>query len=219
MSQAMWIMIFGDKLSNDRMQSGVSVSIAYVDMIGLDDAKPMFNWAIGGFSEVRINKKDLFFAFDFTFKSPLGATNLNNYFPEAIPDTSAITTQNILLDNVSMSLPLYIKYKTRFIGFGAGPQISYVYKSKLEYKARTVAGKKILIKDSAKELIHKFDIGAFVMAEVYFTPSHPKTSLRMSLRYYYGFLEPLKNQTGVHNSVLMATLGIPIGGKSKVNAD
>jgi len=216
MSQAMWIMIFGDKLSNDKMQSGVSVSLAYVDMLGLDDAQPMMNWAIGGFSEIKISKKDLFFAFDFTFKSPLGASNLNRYFPDAISDTSVLTTQNITMDNVSMSLPLYLKYKTKFLGFGAGPQMSYVYKSKLEYKAKTTDGKRILIKDDGKELIHRFDVGAFVMAEVYFTPAHPKTSMRLSLRYYYGFLEPLKNQTGVHNSVLMATFGIPIGGKSKV---
>ena len=216
MSQAMWIMIFGDKLSNDRMQSGVTVSIGSVDMIGLPNASPMFNWAIGGFSEIRINKKNLFFAFDFAFKSPFGAKNLNSYFPDFISDTSVLTTQDILMDNISMSLPLYLKYKTRMFGFGIGPQISYIYKSKLEYKAKTESGKKITVIDNGKELIHKFDVGAFAMAEIYLTPSHPKTSMRISLRYYFGFLDPIKNYSGVHNSTLMATFGIPIGGKSKI---
>ncbi len=218
MSQAMWIMIFGDKLSTERMQSGISFSVAGVDMLNLNEAKPMMNWAIGGFSEVRISKKNLFFAFDFTFKSPLGAKNLGSYFPQVISDTSIITTQDIFMDNVSMSLPLYLKYKTKLFGFGIGPQMSYVYKSKLEYHAKTDDGKKITIADNGIELIHRFDVGAFAMAEVYLTPDHPKTSMRVSLRYYYGFLEPLKGKTGIHNSTLLATFGIPIGGKSNIKS-
>jgi len=215
-SQAMWIMIFGDKLSTERMQSGVCFSVAGIDMTGLDHAKPALNWAIGGFSDIRISKKNLFFSFDFTMKSPLGARNLNNYFPDAVPDSSIVKSQDIVLNNVAMSLPLYLKYKTKFIGFGVGPQMSYIYKSILKYDAETSTGKSIIIKDDAKEYVHRFDIGAFAMAEVYFTPSHPKTSLRVGIRYYYGFLEPLKDFSGVHNSTFMVTFGIPIGGKSEI---
>jgi len=79
----------------------------------------------------------------------------------------------------------------------------------------TILQKELAI-DNGKELIHKFDVGAFAMAEIYLTPSHPKTSMRISLRYYFGFLDPIKNYSGVHNSTLMATFGIPIGGKSKI---
>lgn len=216
MSQAMWIMIFGDKLSTERMQSGVSFSVASVDMLNLNEAKPMMNWAIGGFSEVRISNNNLFFAFDFTIKSPLGAKNLMSYFPQVISDTSIITTQDIFMDNVSMALPLYLKYKTKLFGFGVGPQISYVYRSRLEYNATTIDGKKIRITDNSIEHINRFDVGAFAMTEVYLTPSLPKTSMRISLRYYYGFLEPLKERSGIHNSTLMVTFGIPIGGKSNI---
>jgi len=219
MSQAMWIMIFGDKLSTERMQSGVSISVAGINLMGLDDARPALNWAIGGFSDIRISKKNLFFAFDFTMKSPLGAGNLNSYFSDIIPDTSIIKSQNIILNNVAMSLPLYLKYKTKYIGFGLGPQMSYIYKSTLRYKAETSNGRSILVKDSGKEFIHHFDIGAFAMAEVYLTPSNPKTSMRIGIRYYFGLLEPLKNFSGIHNSTLMVSFGIPIGGKSKIKTE
>ena len=218
-SQAMWIMIFGDKLSTEKMQSGISFSVGGVNFIGLEEAKPAVNWAIGGFSEIRISKKNLFFAFDFTIKSPLGASNLNRYFPDIISDSSFIKSQKIVMDNVSMSLPLYLKYKTKILGFGLGTQISYIYKSNLEYRAETTGGRSILIKDNGKEYIHRFDVGAFAMAEVYLTPSHPKTSMRIGIRYYFGFLKPIKNYTGVYNSTLMATFGIPIGGKSKIKTE
>ncbi len=219
MSQAMWILIFGDKLSTERMQSGINISVAGTGLMGLDNSKPELNWALGGFSDIRISKKSLFFAFDFTIKSPLGAGNLNSYFSDIIPDTSIIKSQNIILNNVAMSLPLYLKYKTKYIGFGLGPQMSYIYKSTFRYEAETSNGRSILIKDSGKEFIHHFDIGAFAMAEVYLTPSNPKTSLRIGIRYYFGFLEPLKDFSGIHNSTLMVSFGIPIGGKSEIKAE
>lgn len=216
MSQALWVMIFGDKLSNDRMQSGIVFSVAGVDYVGLEDAKPDINWALGGFSEIRINKENLFFAFDFTVKSPLGTRNLNNYFPDVISDSSFIKSQNITLENTSFSLPLYLKYKTKHFGFGAGTQLNYIYKSKLKYDAKTTAGKTILIVDKGKSYINLFDLGVFLMTEVMVTPKHPKTSMRIGLRYYYGLLNPLKDFSGVHNSTLMVSLSIPIGGKEEV---
>ncbi len=216
MSQAMWILIFGDKLSNERMQSGINVSAGTVNYIGLPEAHFAVNWAIGGFSEIRLSKKSLFFAFDFTVKSPLGASNLNSYFPDVIQDTSLLEKQNIVLDNVAFSLPLYLKYKTKYFGFGTGPQLSYIYKSTLRYNAETTSGKDILVKSEAKSYINKFDVGWFAMAEFFLTPNHPKTSLRLGARYFIGFMEPLKSQSKVNNSNFMFTLGIPIGGKEKL---
>ena len=216
MSQAMWIMIFGDKLSNDRMQSGITVSIAGIDYVGLEEAKMDINWALGGFSEIRINKKNLFFAFDFTIKSPLGARNLNNYFPQVISDSSFIKSQNISLSNTSLSLPLYLKYKTKHFGFGAGTQLNYIYKSKLKYHATTNDGRNILSEDQGKSYLNLFDVGAFIMAEVMVAPRSPKTSMRIGVRYYYGLLNPLKDFSGVHNSTVMVSLSIPIGGKEDV---
>ncbi len=213
MSQAMWILIFGDKLSNDRIQSGINFSAGTVNYIGFQEAHYATSWALGGFSEIRINKKSLFFAFDFTVKSPLGASNLNSYFPDIIQDTSLLDKQNILIDNVAFSLPLYLKYKTKYVGFGTGAQLSYIYKSTLRYSAETTSGQKITVKSEAKQYLHKFDVGWFAMAEVYLTPSHPKTSLRLGVRYFIGFLEPLKSFSNIHNSNFMLTVGIPIGGK------
>ena len=213
MSQAMWVLIFGDKLSTERMQSGINFSAGTVSYLGLNDAKFATNWALGGFSEIRISKEKWFFSFDFTVKSPLGASNLNSYFPDIIQDTSLLEKESITLDNVAFTLPLYIKFKTKYIGFGTGPQLSYVYKSTLKYSAKTTSGNEILVRSKAKSYVNKFDIGWFAMAEAYLTPSHPKSSLRLGIRYFYGFLEPVKSQNGVHNSNFMFTVGIPIGGK------
>ena len=212
-SQAMWVLIFGDKLSNDKMQSGINFSVGTVNYSGLNDAKYATNWALGGFSEIRISQKDWFFAFDFTVKSPLGASNLNSYFPDIIQDTSLLEKENITLDNIAFTLPIYVKFKTKYVGFGTGPQLSYVYKSTLKYSAKTLSGSEVLVKSKANSYIKNFDIGWFAMAEAYLTPNHPKTSLRLGIRYFYGFLEPLTIQSDVHNSNFMFTVGIPIGGK------
>ncbi len=59
-SQALWILIFGDKLTNDRMQSGINVFVTRSDYNGITNTKPMTSWALGGFSDIKIKTIGIF---------------------------------------------------------------------------------------------------------------------------------------------------------------
>jgi hypothetical protein len=215
-SQAMWILIFGDKLSNDFMKSGVTVSLAAVDYYNLKNAQISPNWALGGFTELYLFKnKSLIFAFDFTFKSPFGAKNTCDIFDDIIDDSITLKRESLSLNNTAFTLPLYLKYKTRLVAFGVGMQMSLIYKATLKYTARTQKNIDIRISQNVNKKVKKFDVGPFVMFEFFIKPNAPYESLRVGLRYFYGLLTPFKVETSAHNATFMATLGIPIGGKSK----
>ena len=220
MSQAMWILIFGDKLSTEKLHSGVTVSVAGVDMYGFQNARIAPNWAIGGFMDFDLFKNKSFtFSFDFTFKTPLGARNIDNFLDDIINDSITLTKESVVLNNTAFSLPLYIKYRTDYIAFGAGFQMSLIYKAVFRYKAETDDKKKIDISKRVNKKVNKFDIGPFVMFEFFLKPSNHSSSLRLGMRYFYGLLRPVKGDTGVHNATLMATLCVPIGGKRTIVKD
>ena len=216
-SQAMWILIFGDKLSNDFMQSGINVSISQSNYTNLEKANSMYSWALGGFMDFRLKKSNWNIAVDMTFKSPSGASNLNNYYSHYPIIDTGIVSDNIKLEGINFAIPIYLKYKTKYINFGIGPQFNFLYKSTFEYSAKTADNFEIKVTNSAKEYVNVFDVGISAVVETYLTPKKPKTSLRIGLRYYYGFMSQLKDYPTANSSVFLLSFGIPIVGKESIS--
>ncbi|OYT10408.1 MAG: hypothetical protein B6I18_09315 [Bacteroidetes bacterium 4572_112] len=213
-SQALWILIFGDKLTNDRMQSGINIFVTRSDYNGITNTKPMTSWALGGFSDIKI-KNHWNISVEFTVKSPTGASGLSEHFDHYEP-TDSLSSQNVKLENVNFSLPIYIKYKSKYFNVAVGPEFVYTYKSDLVYTAKTINSEYITVKSKSMEEINRFDYGISSTIEFYLFPKHPNTSIRLGLRYYYGFNNVLKDYANARNSVLMFKVGIPIAGKDAV---
>ena len=210
----MWMIIFGDKLSNDKMQSGANISVSMANFAGLNGATYQPSWALGGYTEISLSNHWKIQP-EFVFKSPSGASNLGNYFQiEGMPD-SLFSESKVYADVVSFSIPIYIKYRTKYMGFGIGPQVSLAYASKLVEKEKTSYGQEITVKDKFKSHMHAIDFGITGLVEFYLTPQKQATSMRIGLKYYYGITNPLKDYSGVHNSVFMLSFGIPIISKKK----
>jgi hypothetical protein len=153
-------------------------------------------------------------AVDMTFKSPTGASNLNEYYNHYPIIDTGIVTDNIILEGVNFAIPIYLKYKTKYINIGIGPQFNFLYKANFRYEAEARDDYKIKVTNNAREHVKMFDIGISGVIETYLIPSKPKTSLRIGLRYYYGFISQLKDYPGANSSVFMISFGIPIVGKS-----
>lgn len=214
-SQVMWMVIFGDKLSNDKIQSGANISVSLANFVGLSSARYLPSWALGGYTEISLNSHWKLQP-EFVFKSPSGASHLESYYQiPGIPD-SLVSKSNVYADVISFSVPIYIKYKTKYVGFGIGPQISLAYRAKLIENGETLSGNEIVLKDDFKTYLHKFDFGITTLVEFYLSPKKEKTSMRLGLKYYYGFTPTLKDYPGVHNSVFMLSFGIPIISKKRL---
>jgi hypothetical protein len=208
-SQVMWILIFGDKLSNDKIQSGINVSLAAVNYEGLDGAKYLPTWALGGFTDIQLKNHWAIHA-DVVFKSPTGAKSLNDYFSfDNFPDT-LMTEKDIRIENVTFSIPLHLEYQTKYFGFGVGPAFAVTYRSRLRLVGKNQENDRILISRNNIEKVKKFDVGISTMLEFYLSPEKKHESMRLGVRYYYGLLDALKDVPGAHNSVFYLNVGIPI---------
>jgi len=219
-SQAMWILIFGDKLSNDFMQSGINFSITRSNYSDLDRSNKLFSWALGGFMDFKLKKSNWNIALDMTFKSPTGASNLNDYYNHyPITDSTEIVTDNITLEGVNFAIPIYLKYKTKYVNFGIGPQFNFLYRATFRYEAEAKGDYEIRVTNNAKEHVKMFDVGISGVIETYLSPNKPKTSLRIGLRYYYGFISQLVDYPHANSSVFMLSFGMPIVGKKSIETD
>jgi len=156
-SQALWILVFGDKLSNDRMQSGINVFVTRSTFNGMANATHINSWALGGFTDFRINN-NWYASMELTIKSPTGAKGLLNYYDHYKP-TDSITVEDLHIEITNFSVPLYIKYKTKYFNIALGPEMIFAYSSDLVYTAKTVNGENIQVKSNAKDYIKTFDVG------------------------------------------------------------
>ncbi len=148
-SQVMWMVIFGDKLSNDKIQSGANISVSLANFAGLSDAQYQPSWALGGYTEITIDSHWKLQP-EFVFKSPSGASNLESYYQiSGLPD-SLVSESRVYADIINFSIPIYLKYKTKYVGFGIGPQFSLAYRAKLIEKGKTVYGNDLELKDNLK---------------------------------------------------------------------
>ena len=216
-SQALWIFLLGDKVSTDKFQMGTNVSLAYTNLEGLQDAAYRLDWAFGGFAEIKITDKWSFQP-EMMIKGPAGAKNIYNYELEGPLVDSLFTKKTTHYKFTYFSLPLFMKFKTKYIGFGLGTQIAYMYKARSYFDGKTDSGYEYKIsKGLIKENVNHFDIGVTAMLEYYLFPKKELMSMRISLKYYYGFLSPIKAESNINNSIFMLTWGIPIGDETKIN--
>ncbi len=215
-SQALWILIFGDKLSNDFMQSGINISITSSRLVGLDDSKAFYSWAIGSYTDFLLND-NWAISLEMTIKSPTGASGLNKYYTNTYISDSLLTKQNTSIETTNFALPIYLKYHTKYLNFGIGPQFILAYKSSKKYKATTFNNKNVTVIDNSKDLINKFDMGLSAMVEFYLFPKKPQNSIKIGLEYFHGFMPALKDYSDATNSVVQLKVGIPIVGKKDIN--
>jgi hypothetical protein len=216
-SQALWIFLLGDKVSTEKFQMGTNISLAYTNLEGLKDATYRLDWAFGGFAEVKITDKWSFQP-EMMIKGPAGAKNIYNYELESPLIDTLFSNRTTHYRFTYFSLPFFMKYKTKFIGFGFGPQVSVMYKGRSFFEGKTKTNYEYKIeKRLTKEKVNMFDVGVTAMIEYYLFPKKKLMSMRISLKYYYGFLSPLKNETDINNSIFMLTWGIPIGDETKIN--
>ena len=110
-SQALIILLFGDKLSTPTFQMGINADLSISTLAGAEKADPRLSWAFGALFEYKFSEK-WFLGFDLTLKTPAGATNIDPLF---VPDSSIFDLSEDIKYSVQsnyISLPVWIKYKT-----------------------------------------------------------------------------------------------------------
>ena len=212
-AQALLIILFGDKLSTETFQMGINISGTGSNLNNVDDTKLRYSWGIGAFGEIRFSSK-WYLQFDLTIKTPGGARDIPGLIPgEPILD-SLFNDVQADLNTSYITLPILVKYRLGAFKLGLGPQFGYLTGASQVNSGKTLLGDDFTLNKNRKDDLNRWDAGVAASLDFYFNPKAEMRSMRLSLNYYRGLTEVLKDNTGdtVTNSILMLTLGIPIGG-------
>ncbi len=216
MSQAMWIFLLGDKVSTEKFQMGMNLSLTSSWLRDFNGQNYHISWGFGGFAEVKLNDKWSFQP-ETLVKSPGGEDNIKDYQLKAPLVDSLFTSSKTSIKLTYFSVPLYIKYKTKYVGFGFGPQIGLLYRAQTVFKGEGINGDNYQITENILPDTYLFDYGITGLLEFYLVPKKKLMSMRIGIKYYYGISPISKYDSSIHNSTFLFTVGIPIGDESKTN--
>ncbi len=216
--QALLILLFGDKLSTETFQMGINASVSASDIAGLPNAKFRYSWAFGAFGEIRFSD-NWFLQFNLTVKTPGGAKNVQPFEP-IIPEIDTLITDITIARSFNyLTLPVYIKYRLGSFKLGVGAQIGYLTSAGDIYEGYTYLGDDLSMERDITNKINTWDAGITGIIDYYFQPDKKMRSLRLSLTYYYGLTDILKDNPDDPwtNSLFLLSIAIPVGGSDDAN--
>ena len=212
-AQALLILLFGDKLSTETFQMGINASLSASNITGIDNTNYRISWAFGAFGEVRFND-DWFLHFNLTIKTPGGAKNVEP-FDDFIPEIDTLVHDITIARTLNyITLPVFIKYRLGAVKLGFGAQVGYLTSASDIYEGYTFRDAALSMDRNIRDNLNHWDAGVTGILDYYFALEKNMRSLRLSLTYYYGLTDMLKDNTGDawNNSIFLLSIAIPVGG-------
>ena len=210
-SQVLISLIFGEKLNSPNIEFGLDGGVNYGSIAHLDPSKflPMFN--IGFYFDIRI-KGPLLLHTGVIVKSNQGAGSLDPYLLNN-PSLDTVFVDGMVDRKINnFSVPILLKYRfATFFHVEAGPALSLRSKGYDEFLNKVKDKNDLSYKLDIKDNYKRIDAGIMVGAGSKLS-RRPKSS-QMGIRYYYGFVDPLKDNTGKaqYFSSIYLYFSIPIG--------
>lgn len=215
-SEALLVLLFGDKLSTERFQLGINASVTGSNYMGLDGTKTRYSWAFGVMGEIKISD-NFTIQPELTVKTPAGARDRQDMeLPPNIDDCIQEDTFTVDTHMNYLTMPVYFKYFfASSFSIGLGPQAGYLTSAEDIYHGKTELGNDITVQQGTTGDYNRWDFGFAGKVEWVFSPHKEMRSLRLSFNYYYGITDIVNDNTGdaMQNSIWLLTLNIPVGGK------
>ncbi len=215
-AQALLILLFGDKLSTETFQMGINASLSASNINGLDNTDYRISWAFGAFGEVKFTD-DWYLHFNLTAKTPGGSKNVEP-FEDILPVIDTLTSDIQITRALNyITLPVFIKYRLGPVKLGVGAQLGYLTSAGDIYEGFTFLGDDLSMERNIRDKLNLWDAGVTGIIDYFFKPEKNMRSLRLSLTYYYGLTDILKDNTGDawNNSIFLLSIAIPVGGSDE----
>ena len=153
------------------------------------------------------------FSPEVTFKTPAGSNGMSGLWSERqdIVDSLSNPKESARLSYVT--IPLLVKYQISAFRIFAGPKVGYVVAATDNITGTGPYGARIDSEKLSFARINRWDAGVDVGLEYLIAPNLDMQSMRISLRYYQGFLDVYHNDdVTTTNQGFYLNLGIPMGG-------
>lgn len=210
-SQVLISLLLGDKVNSDRLEFGLEGGVNYSFISGMETNTFHHDWNMGFYFDIRA-KKHLYFYTGVLVKSNLGVAKLTDndlaflgvdtYGPDGTYDQKIST----------FIIPALAKYRfDNGFYFEGGPQFGLMHKAWVEFNY-DIDGKKAIIQESNKDMIHRLDAGVEIGTGYRFKG---RSGWTWGVKYYYGFVDVYKKRAGTKNSSIFLKVNIPIGASEK----
>ena len=214
-SQVLIALLLGDKLNSDKLEFGVDVGLNYTTIDGIDGVEYKPGFSFGLYFMIKLN--DHFYLHPMAVpKSTWGARNLTQYsLNDAALDT-ALAGASVKRRLEYIPVPLLVGYRTDFgLGIEVGPQLSLRTKALDIFEKQGVGEEDQVAYDRVFSKDHKPIDAGIAGALNYKLPSKKSKGMNITVRYFYGLTDMVKDNTGPaqRNSGFTFTLGIPVGAK------
>lgn len=215
-SQVLLALLFGDKLSTEKFQMGIPIDLTWSNFQGADGTKMRLDWSFGLFFEIKLSDR-LSLQPEFIIKTPAGSKE----FPSAVPEDPGIEDlieeYSVTRQLTYITLPIHVKYRFNAFRIGVGPRFGYLNKAKDRYIGTTINGNSITVEEDIKDRLNQWDAGVIFSLEYLLQPENNMRSARITLKYYQGLVDIIKDNPGdsVKNWAITLGVGIAVGGGDK----
>lgn len=208
-SQVLISLLLGDKLNSDKIEFGLDGGLNWSKIGNLDSNSSYRTFNLGFYFDILLDDKAKWSLYTGVLvKSQLGADKLSEQdlaFLEITPQTDEGDYSQRLNYFLVPALMRY-NFPSR-IYLEAGPQFGLMYKASVDYNSETDE-RDVEIRKYNKDKINKIDAG--ISGGVGYRLA-PRKGMSIGLRYYYGFVNTYKGESGTNNSSLFLKFTLPIG--------
>lgn len=210
-SQILISLLLGDVLNSEKIEFGIDGGVNFAKISNLEPGKAASIFNLGFYFDIKFTEHVMLHT-GVLVKSNQGADKLAFYSLEN-PDLDAIFTTGYVNRKIStFSVPILFKYRfATYFHVEAGPMLALRTKGYDEFKNTVVDKEDITYKLDIKDRYKRIDAGIMVGTGIKLSKI-PKSS-QIGVRYYYGLVDPLKENPGKaqYFSSLYLYFSMPIG--------
>lgn len=206
-SQVLISLIFGDKLNSEGLEFGLEGGYNFSTITGFESNKHLGTLALGFYFDIRM-KDQLSLSTGVMVKSTYGIDKLTEADLALLNAETYTNPGDYSIRLKYFEVPILLRYKFKnHIYAELGPQIGLMYKSYIQYDS-DYEGQDARIRSYNKDEINRIDIGGMIGLGYILDKGKGVT---LGVKYYYGFVDVVKDIPGTKNSSFLVKVNIPIG--------
>jgi hypothetical protein len=224
--QVLISLIFGDKLNSPTLKFGLDGGANFSTISNISPSKYSAGFNLGFYFDFLLKKgKPWYIHTGVLVKSPMGAEGIDPYklnnadsaYPYPYLDTifsGGSVSRKLRYFNV----PILVRYKLKNgLFFELGPMLGLLYKAYDEFSTEIENKDDLTFENKVIDQYRRLDVGG--MAGIGFQ-TDKMNGMNLGLRYYYGFMDIIKDNPGnaQRNSSIYLFASIPIGAGEKAQA-
>jgi len=226
--QVLISLLFGDKLNSPTLKFGLDGGANFSTISNISPSKYRTGFNLGFYFDFLLKKdKPWYLHTGVLVKSALGAKGISPYHLN-YADSTAL--DSLFIDGTVdrklsyFNVPILVRYRFKnklFIELG--PMISLLYKAKDVFSAEIEDKDDLTFANDVRDQYHRIDVGGMAGIGYYIHRRYSElkgNEINLGFRYYYGFMDILKDNPGnaQHNSSFYLFASIPIGAGEKGQA-